>query len=195
MNKNIVLQHVHFLRFIPADILYLISPSRDLIRSDVSRMLEEIPYDKVSVGAFNYSLLYVKSFRNVFEYRVPDSYILRHLSRFFLKPLDTIEIHGNIGPGFRVYHNYGVIHPYSAGKNFTVNHGVTIGKGRPMKDNPQIVDPVIGDDVRVYTGAIIFGGIKIGNNVEIGAGAVVNKDVPDNSLVIGNPMRIIPINN
>lgn len=184
------MQHIQFFRFIPADLLYFISPSKNLIKADLSRMLEEIPYNKVSLGAFNYSLLYVKPFRNVFYYRASGSYLLRHLSRLFLKPLDTIEIHGSIGPGFRVYHNYGVIHPYLAGMNFTVNHGVTIGKGRPMAENPQIVDPVIGDNVRVYSGAMIFGGIKIGNNVIIGAGAVVNKDVPDNSLVTGNPMKI-----
>lgn len=37
----------------------------------------------------------------------------------------------------------------------------------------------------------IIGKIRIGNNVIIGAGAVVTKDVPDNSVVVGNPMRII----
>ena len=43
----------------------------------------------------------------------------------------------------------------------------------------------------IYTGAIVIGDISIGNNVSIGAGAVVVKDVPDNFTVVGNPARII----
>jgi serine O-acetyltransferase len=45
--------------------------------------------------------------------------------------------------------------------------------------------------VKILTAATIVGGVTIGNNVTIGAGAVVVKDVPDNCLVVGNPMRII----
>ena len=41
------------------------------------------------------------------------------------------------------------------------------------------------------TGAIIVGGVRIGNGASIGAGAVVVKDVPDNAVVVGAPVRII----
>lgn len=53
--------------------------------------------------------------------------------------------------------------------------------------------PVIGDNVHIHKGAIVFGGITIGNNVEIGANAVVNKPVPDNAIVAGVPARILRI--
>lgn len=53
--------------------------------------------------------------------------------------------------------------------------------------------PVLGDNVHISHGAIIFGGITIGNNVEIGANAVVNKPVPDNAVVAGVPARILRI--
>ena len=192
INKNKMMCYIYFLRLLPADLLYHFSGNRGLIDSDFQRMMGEIPYDKVCVGALNYCLIYIKPYRSVFYFRTQKSKILRHLSRWFIRPLDTIEIHGKIGEGFAIYHTYSVIHPYSAGKNLTVGHGVTIGKGRPMPGHPDIVDPVIGDNVHIYTGAIVFGGIHIGNNVEIGAGALVNKDVPDNCTVIGNPMRIIP---
>ena len=43
-------------------------------------------------------------------------------------------------------------------------------------------------------GSFVFGDITIGNNVIIGANSVVNKDVPDNVIVAGNPFRIIRIN-
>ena len=47
--------------------------------------------------------------------------------------------------------------------------------------------PTIGDNVKIFTGATVFGSIHIGNHVTIGAGAVVNMDVPDNCTVTGNP--------
>lgn len=191
MNKDILRQHLACLRFIPADIIYLTMKNRDVIDADLERNLSEIPYDKVGLGALNFSLLFEKPFRNVFYYRTKKSIILRNLSRMLLNPLDTIEINGKIEKGFRIYHNYAVIHPHQAGKSFTVGHGVTIGKGRPDKDNEKILNPIFGDDVTIMSNAIVFGGIKIGNHVEIGAGAVVTKDVPDHCVVVGNPARII----
>lgn len=43
----------------------------------------------------------------------------------------------------------------------------------------------------VYANSVVIGNISIGDNVSIGAGAVVTKSVPDNCTVVGNPMRII----
>ena len=70
-----------------------------------------------------------------------------------------------------------------------VGHGVTIGKGSDPVEGRAY--PVIGDNVSISTNAVVFGCITIGNNVRIGAGAVVNKDVPDNCTAVGNPFRII----
>lgn len=50
---------------------------------------------------------------------------------------------------------------------------------------------VIGDRCFVGLGAIILPNVKIGNDCIIGAGCVVAKDIPNNSIVIGNPARII----
>ena len=51
--------------------------------------------------------------------------------------------------------------------------------------------PVVKDNVHIYKGAIVFGGITIGNNVTIGANAVVNKPIPDNAVVAGVPAKIL----
>jgi acetyltransferase-like isoleucine patch superfamily enzyme len=56
----------------------------------------------------------------------------------------------------------------------------------------EITKPIsIGDDVFIGFRTIIMPGVKIGNNVVIGAGSVVTKDIPDNSLAVGNPCKVI----
>ena len=52
-------------------------------------------------------------------------------------------------------------------------------------------DTYIGNHVFVGGGSIVMPGVRIGNHVIVGAGSVVTKDVPDNSVVVGNPAKII----
>lgn len=49
----------------------------------------------------------------------------------------------------------------------------------------------IGNDVWIGGGSIVLPGVTIGNNCVIGAGSVVTKDIPDNSMAVGNPARVI----
>ena len=53
------------------------------------------------------------------------------------------------------------------------------------------IEVIIGDNVWIGGNAVICPGVHIGNNVVIGAGSVVTKDIPDNVIVAGNPCRII----
>ena len=53
--------------------------------------------------------------------------------------------------------------------------------------------PIIGNDVFLGTNSIVI--VKVGNDVLIAPGAYVNFDVPDHSIVIGNPEKIIPKEN
>jgi len=55
----------------------------------------------------------------------------------------------------------------------------------------QMVHTIVEERASIGTGATILGGIRIGKNAIVGAGAVVTKDVPDNAVVVGNPARII----
>jgi hypothetical protein len=56
------------------------------------------------------------------------------------------------------------------------------------------VDTRIGDNCFIGARAIIMPGVTVGNEVVVGAGAVVTKDVPNNCIVVGNPARIIKEN-
>ena len=73
------------------------------------------------------------------------------------------------------------------GKNCIIFHQVTIGND--YRDTKNV--PVIGDNVVIYPGAKITGKIKIGNNVKIGANAVVVDDIPDNATVVAPKARMI----
>lgn len=103
-----------------------------------------------------------------------------------------IEIHwrATIGKGAALFHGYGlVVHSDSIiGNNVILRHGVTIGMKRY---DGQVCAPVIGDNVDVGASSIILGKITIGDNVSIGAGSIVVKDVPANSIVAGNPAKVI----
>ena len=85
------------------------------------------------------------------------------------------------------------------GKNVHITDGVKFithdgGVLLFRKDIPdlEITKPIIiGNDVYIGNNVILLPGIKIGSKVVIGAGAVVTKDIPDNSVVAGVPARII----
>lgn len=75
------------------------------------------------------------------------------------------------------------------GRNCNIAHGVTIAQANRGKNEGT---PKIGDEVWIGPNAVITGKINIGNNVLIAPNAFVNFDVPDNSVVVGNPASITP---
>ena len=73
------------------------------------------------------------------------------------------------------------------GKNVNINKGAAIGKENRGKRKGA---PTIGNDVWIGINAVVVGNITIGNDVLIAPGAYVNCDVPDHSIVVGNPCMI-----
>ncbi len=95
-----------------------------------------------------------------------------------------------IGHSFYIAHYGAIIMNRHAifGSNCNISQGVTIGvSGRG--ENRGV--PVIGNNVYIGVNAVIVGKIKVGNNVLIAANSLVNKDVPDNAVVMGVPAEII----
>lgn len=86
--------------------------------------------------------------------------------------------------GVNIAHGIGiVIHQNSRiGKGTMIYQNVTIGSGQ---------GPIIGENCILGCGCCVLGDIVIGNNVKIGANAVVLADVPDNTTVVGVPGRVI----
>ena len=97
----------------------------------------------------------------------------------------------NIGEGLYIGHAHNInVHPEAVlGKNCNLNKGCTIGRENRGRRNGA---PVLGDQVWVGANAVVVGKITIGNDVLIAPNAYVNFDVPDHSIVIGNPAIIKP---
>ena len=95
-----------------------------------------------------------------------------------------------IGPGLYIGHPYNITINQNSiiGKNVNIMKGATIGMENRGKRQGC---PKIGNLVYIGINSTIVGNITIGNNVLISPNTFVNVDVPDNSIVIGNPCKII----
>jgi serine O-acetyltransferase len=113
-----------------------------------------------------------------------------------LKPvsevLTGIELpcEATLGRRFRIDHFGGIVISGDAvfGDDCVIRNGVTVG----LKHTGQRGAPVLGDRVDVGAGAKILGAIQIGDDVLIGANAVVLTDVPSNCIAVGVPARVLP---
>jgi serine O-acetyltransferase len=171
---------IYYLVGLPHLVCYL------LFRKRIQEVDEDLAVwtkGKTGVKAF-VSQLHLKEYRACFYYRLPQ-WIGRTL-HLILRKMPLILLPSKIGGGLKITHGYAsIILAEYVGKNFEFYQNVTVGWGRLGK-------PTIGDNVKIYAGAVVAGKIHIGNNVRISANAFVRTDVPDNSLVYGNPAIIEP---
>jgi serine O-acetyltransferase len=127
-----------------------------------------------------------RTFRTIAYYRASTARLRRvaQVLSLFAPGAPAMEIYDTkVGGGLKIRHGNGtVIRAESLGQDCEVYQQVTVGHGRGGF-------PVIGDRVDLCAGAVVFGGIRVGNDVIIGAGAVVSKDVPDRAIMVGNPAR------
>jgi cysteinyl-tRNA synthetase len=164
------------------------------IRRDYRAVFEK---DPAARSAFEVVLSY-SGFHAIFLHRINHALwklgvpvVPRFLSQI-ARWITGIEIHpgAKIGPGFFVDHGMGVVIGETAeiGEDCLLYQGVTLGGTGKEKGKRH---PTLGRSVVVGTGAKVLGAITVGDYVKIGANSVVLKSVPDHSIVVGVPGRVI----
>ena len=166
----------------------------DRFKRDIEVVFERDPAAKTVLEVvFNYPglhAIWVHRFTHKL-YRMHLRTLARFLSqvaRFFTQ----VEIHpgAHIGSGLFIDHGCGIVigETTIVGDDVTLFQGVTLGGTGKEKGKRH---PTAGDRVMISSGAKVLGNITIGNNVKIGAGSVVLRDVPDDCTVVGIPGKIV----
>lgn len=173
---------------IPLLIPYGLTNQRKVIREDVYRWATELQRpDCASFIGMLRLLVGYPEFRSLFCHRLkcgsqPASLLAICLRTLYKGQIALFLNCVDIGPGLFLQHAWcTAVGAERIGRNCWINQQVVIGHTNREGG------PVIGDNVTIHVGAKVLGPIRIGNNVKIGANALVIKDVPDNSVVIGSP--------
>lgn len=180
--------------YIPHLFCYLLIRLKIINRRNPDALLKDIKINartlNIKISTIGESLYFIHNssyFRSLFYYRIGP--ILSLLIGWY-RPGDKYFILSKsmtLGGGFLLVHPFStIINAESIGINFQCKNCTTIASKRNMNDRP-----IIGNNVVLGASVTIIGGIHIGDNVTIGAGSVVVKDVPSNCIVAGNPARII----
>lgn len=122
-----------------------------------------------------------------FGLRLP-ARILSNFNRF----LTGVDIHpgARIGKGFFIDHGMGVVigETTEIGDYVTMYQGATLGGTGKERGKRH---PTVGDHAVISAGAKVLGSFRVGEYARIGAGAVVLREVPPNSTVVGVPGRVV----
>ena len=161
---------------------------KDIVYSDLYRLKgQKSPILLIKTILLN------KVFRRLFYYRVisnSKNVIVTNLFRilnYFLRSRVYVDLPKTvqIGKGVLFIHPYGITFNSKSiiGDNFTILKGATIGNTKSGNSGT----PKIGNNVYVGLNSTIVGNITIGDNVLIASNSFVNFDVPNDSIVLGNP--------
>lgn len=167
-------------------------------KSDIQAVLDRDPAARSALEV----ILCYPSFRAVRRHRRAhwlwehDMKLLARIISQRTRKKTGIEIHpgATIGDGLFIDHGMGVVIGETAeiGKNVTLYQDVTLGgTGKDVGKR----HPTIEDNVVVGAGAKVLGPFTVGEGAKIGASAVVLKEVPPFSTVVGNPGRVVRQNN
>lgn len=182
----------------------MITSKKDLkeyIKADISVQEMKHPFlAKISFGETPYIIHYLiilrhleyylnknkKNFLDKILYIYYNLHHRKHCLKYnmFISPNVAGEGLKIVHPGFRRIDSQ-----VKLGANCTVLPMVLFGKKKEIPDSDNLI--LVGDNCYFSTGCTILGPCKIGNNVTVGAGAVVTKDIPDNAVVAGVPAKII----
>lgn len=164
------------------------------LKNDIATIKERDPAARSNAEIV---LLY-SGLHAMFAYRIAhklylsEHYFSARMISQIARRITGIEIHpgATIGSGLFIDHGMGVVigETTEIGDNCTLYQGVTLGG--TGKDSGKR-HPTLGDNVLVGAGAKVLGPVNIGSGAKIAAGAVVLKDVPEESTAVGIPAKVV----
>jgi len=168
------------------------------LRSDFKAVFERDPSARETLGWLEVILSY-SGWHAVLAYRFNHFFstkcklpVIPRLFSQLVKFITGVEIHpsAKIGKGFFIDHGMGVVIGETTviKDNVTIFQGVTLGGTGKRKGKRH---PTIGNNVTIGAGAIVLGSVNIGDHVKVGAGSVVVHDVPENCTVVGVPGTVV----
>lgn len=163
------------------------------VKNEIKLIKQNDPSIKRSIECIIHPSFISKLYYRVSNYLYKRKlYFLARIISYQAKKLTGIEIHpgATIGKNLFIDHGMGVVIGETAiiGDNVTLFHGVTLGTtGKEVGKR----HPTIKNNVLIGANATILGNITIGENSKVGAGAVVVKDVKENTTVVGIPAEIV----
>ena len=180
--------YIKYIIFIPHYIFYRIYKANiyeDFIRWKILYEFSNLTDTK----AFFKLIINCKPYRSIFYWRIGfDSRIISWLAPG-TESLHILNSTNDVGNGLVIWHGDATnIKAKKIGQNCEIWQNVTIGLSKQFNEETR---PIIGDNVKIFSGSIVCGNITIGNNVIIGAGTIVTNSVPSNCIVKGNPGKII----
>jgi len=167
-------------------------------------------YDYYRMTGKEYKLCFKSIIEILFKHNLKYMWVIRKLQapsckltkkvfevyRYCLGKKYGIDFHADtsVGKGFAMFHAYCItINPRCViGNNVNIAKGATLGASMRGKYSGC---PTIGNKVYIGINSTIVGNVKIGNNVIIAPNAYVNRDIPDNSVAVGNPAVVYPRDN
>lgn len=169
--------------YLPHFVLFRCGGGKNIVSGDMKGFMPKSKHDWL---AFFYLMSNNDYFHSLFFHRIKGN----KLRRFLLQSKSSFIIPYDVKLGTLPVFDHPfstILNAESIGDNFRCKNNVTIGN--VYDDDTK--RPIIGNNVYVGANAVIIGPITIGDNVTVGAGAVVTKDIPSNSVVVGNPSKII----
>lgn len=139
------------------------------------------------------SIIFYRFYHRLYKWKL--RLLAEFLSRinFFFNGAE-IDPGAEIGSGCKIWHPSGVVigRGVLIGNNVSIFSNVVLGGlGHSIFHHGKPGYPEIGSNVNLYTGVTVLGPVKIGDNVTIGAHSLVLDSIPDNSLAVGTPAKVI----
>ncbi|MFN3908668.1 MAG: serine O-acetyltransferase [Flavobacterium sp.] len=167
----------------------------------INEIKHDLPIHMKSLKGFVLGYLFDHSFRFLFFLRIgiyfskSNNPILRLLSRFIRNKImyqysSDVSFNIKVGKNVRFGHPTGIVigNKTEIGDNVKIWQHVTFGSHG--KNGLKKEYPIIGNNVKIFAGAKVIGGIFVGDNSIIGANSVVNVDIPSNSIAVGIPCKV-----